>query len=272
VSANAGPGGQGKRFPAGVILAVVLAVALGGVLGFCYGKPRAPFGALLPPLPKPLFMIKDVEKGDNSVLERRAQGAMLKYLAPQPDGLPPFTGKYHSERGMFSLRMPVGADVVVFTEKSVSQDGIDSQIKLLWDQPVQAIQMTFVPRQGKASFPAMANSIYKQMENKQATGLEQPKSCTFNSFPFERILFTRKSEGSEMRQHAVYVGPFMSFVLTIDFMGKPEAGGDFLKQAEKFMATYTCERPLNILLQPQDPGYQAPTALVGAAAAKTKQH
>jgi hypothetical protein len=219
-----------------VILGVAAFAIAAGATYTLAAQPR-PLGVPVPPPPAPMFKVEVSATKDSSLIKRRLPSGWLARLALQPDGLPYLHDSYVSDKLGFAIRYPYGSENIQFGRDSFDKDGVDSEVNVRIDQPINAIKVS-LPSTKLDKQLDFARQVLQQAEHSGAKVLDEPRDVQLPGGGFATIAYRRSGKGDDNVVHRIYCARVLKRVLIFDFFITPgyEKEGD--RYAEKIMRSY----------------------------------
>lgn len=233
-----------------VLLAVLLAGA--SAMGYTYGLRNAPLGIPLPPKPAPVVQTAGIEMKDSSVVTRRISTKILDLLAPQPDGASPLMLLLPSDRGDFAMKFPFGSQYVNLPDDVYNKTHTDSQVTFKYGQPLFLGNAMFIPREDAESYSAAAQRLLKEEVRNGAQAVSSSELLPEPGTPFAQFAYVHKGPEGDQEFRSIYVGPYGSYLLVLDFMAKAKYQEQALALANKIVASFHSNFPQAERLRPQD--------------------
>jgi hypothetical protein len=258
------------------VLAVAAALAAAAFFGLRATASPAPFGAAVM-RPQPQFTTEGVAFDKTDWLAKRVPPAYLEFLAPQPDGTPPLRYPYKCDRGGFTIRHPMGAELTQLAPEQFFQQSIDAIVDIHYDQPLQRIRYQFPVRHAGETVEQFIARMRYELERMGATfPADAPKRLELPRYRFERLEFVsapQSGAGRAAEQHFWFVGPLGSRVALIDFSAAPANAVLARRQAEKVMGSFSPSFDLGLVMLEEDPQYGewGGTANVGLAQQRKRE-
>lgn len=216
---------------------------------------NAPLGAGLPPLPPPLYRTEGVKANQASVLDGSMSPEQLSVLAAQPDGVPPLRYPYNSEFGDFSISYPTGTQTLVYGADTFLKDGVESQSTVLFNQALQNIKVSILPRRDKnEKVTTFVSRMRSELSREGAQFYPQQEPLELPTYRFEHFEHRRTVEGTE-RSNFTYVGPYGQYVVVFQFITTPELHEKCRPYAEKIMRSFIPGWKSKKAMLIEDPAY-----------------
>jgi hypothetical protein len=221
-----------------VVLAALVSAAIAGLTTYALAKQPIVLGAPLPPPPPPMFRILEGDASKCSLRKHVLSEAWLTRLAPQPDGFPPLTNHYYSEKLQFKIDYPYGAENVVYSIDDFMKDFVDSQALVKIDQPIAAIKVTVPSKDKKITQLQYIGDVLEKMEKEKATAHGKPEELKLPGGTFATASYLRNSSDGNY-VHRLYAASTGGRALIWDFLLRPENEQEGEKYARKIMRSFS---------------------------------